>query len=277
MKVRTEAVAVPLAVVLVVAAFVVPHLHLGIVTPLIHTNIFPIHKYAETAPIFGWWNAHVGWGTPVAIVIGIAAVMWGPALAQRLPWRALILTTWATSCAWAFSLAMIDGWQRGFAGRLTSENEYLRQVPSVTDIPGALRTFTRRIPDFQHDSWITHVAGHPPGALLTFVWLDRIGLGGGAWAAALCLLVGSSAAAAIIVALRAVQRRDHRTARRAVRRGGADRDLDRGVRRRVLRRRRRMGHRAARAVGRPQRALRPRSPPSRPDCCWAGRSSSITA
>ena len=213
MKVRTEAVAVPVAVVLVVAAFVVPHLHLGIVTPLIHTNIFPIDKYAETAPIFGWWNAHVGWGTPVAIVIGVAAVMWGPALAQRLPWRALTLTSWATSCAWAFSLAMIDGWQRGFAGRLTSENEYLRQVPSVTDIPGALRTFTRRIPDFQHDSWITHVAGHPPGALLTFVWLDRIGLGGGAWAAALCVLVGSSAAAAIIVALRACS--DEATARLA--------------------------------------------------------------
>jgi hypothetical protein len=212
-KVRTEAVAVPLAVVLVVAAFVVAHLHLGIVTPLIHPNIFPIHKYAETAPIFGWWNAHVGWGTPVAIVIGIAAVMWGPALAQRLPWRALTLTAWATSCAWAFSLAMIDGWQRGFAGRLTSENEYLRQVPSVTDIPGALRTFARRIPDFQHDSWITHVAGHPPGALLTFVWLDRIGLGGGAWAAALCVLVGSSAAAAIIVALRACS--DEPTARLA--------------------------------------------------------------
>ncbi len=213
MKVRTEAVAVPVAVVLVVAGFVVPHLHLGIVTPLIHTNIFPIHKYAETAPIFGWWNAHVGWGTPVAIVIGIAAVMWGPALAQRLPWRALTLAAWATSCAWAFSLAMIDGWQRGFAGRLTSENEYLRQVPSVTDIPGALRTFARRIPDFQHDSWITHVAGHPPGALLTFVWLDRIGLGGGAWAAALCVLVGSSAAAAIIVALRACS--DEATARLA--------------------------------------------------------------
>lgn len=213
MKVRSEAVAVPLAVVLVVAAFVVPHSHLGIVTPLIRTNTFPVHKYAETAPIFGWWNAHVGWGTPVAVVLGIAATAWGPTLAQRLPWRALTLTAWATSFAWAFSLAMIDGWQRGFAGRLTTENEYLRQVPSVTDIPAALRTFARRIPDFQHDSWITHVSGHPPGALLTFVWLDRIGLGGGAWAAVLCVLVGSSAAAAIIVTLRACS--DEATARLA--------------------------------------------------------------
>jgi hypothetical protein len=57
------------------------------------------------------------------------------------------------------------------------------------------------------------VSGHPPGALLTFVWLDRIGLGGGAWAGLLCLLVGSSAAAAIVVAIRALN--DERTARLA--------------------------------------------------------------
>ena len=42
------------------------------------------------------------------------------------------------------------------------------------------------------------------GALFTFVWMDRIGLGGGAWAGLLCLLAGSSAAAAIIIAFRAL-------------------------------------------------------------------------
>ena len=52
------------------------------------------------------------------------------------------------------------------------------------------------------------MSGHPPGALLTFVWLDRIGLGGGAWAGLLCLLVGSSAAAAIVVAVRALTDED---------------------------------------------------------------------
>ena len=60
---RREAVAVALAVALVVAAFVVPHLHLGIVTPLIHSTSKQIHDYAGTAPIFGWWKLHVGWGS----------------------------------------------------------------------------------------------------------------------------------------------------------------------------------------------------------------------
>ena len=210
---RRDLVAVALAVVLVVAAFVVPHLGLGIVTPLINATPERFRDFAGTAPIFGWWNAHVGWGTVPAIVIGAAAVLAGQSVAQRLPWRALPWVVWATSCAWAFSLAMIDGWQRGFAGRLTARHEYLRQVPTVDDIPEAVRTFADRILDFQPDSWITHVSGHPPGALLTFVWLDRIGMGGGAWAGALCLLVGSSAAAAIVVAVRALA--DESTARLA--------------------------------------------------------------
>lgn len=210
---RRELVAATLAVLLVAAAFVVPHLHLGIVTPLINSTPAQIRMYADTAPIFGWWDAHVGWGTGPAILIGGAAVLWGPTVARRLGWRRLVLATWITSAAWAFALAMVDGWYRGFTHRLEAPNEYLRQVPTVTDIPAALRTFARRIPDFQPDSWITHVSGHPPGALLTFVWLDRLGLGGGAWAGLLCLVVGSSAAAAIIVAVRALS--DEDTARLA--------------------------------------------------------------
>ncbi|AQA06149.1 hypothetical protein BVC93_05365 [Mycobacterium sp. MS1601] len=201
---RREFVAVGLAVLLVVAAFVVPKLDLGIVTPLINADAERFEAFAGAAPIFGWWNAHVGWGTVPAVFIGGAAVLWGSAVAARLSFRMLLWVTWAVSACWAFSLAMIDGWQRGFAGRLTAHHEYLRQVPTVDDIPYAVRTFASRIIDYQPDSWMTHVSGHPPGALLTFVWLDRIGLGGGAWAGLFCLLIGASAAAAILIAVRAL-------------------------------------------------------------------------
>ena len=199
---RREVIAALVAVLLVAAAFVVPQLHLGIVTPLINSTPRQIQMYAEAAPIFGWWEAHVGWGTVPAILIGFGTALWGPSVARRLPWRAVPWVTWAVSGGWAFSLAMIDGWQRGFAHRLATTNEYLRQVPSVTDIPYAVRSFSSRILDFQPHSWITHVSGHPPGALLTFVWLDRIGLGGGMWAAVFCVLIGTSAAAAVVVTTR---------------------------------------------------------------------------
>ena len=77
------------------------------------------------------------------------------------------------------------------------------------------------------------------------MWLDRIGLSGGAWAGLLCLLVGSSAAAAIVVAVRALSGED--LARRAAPfvAVAPDGDLGRGVGRRVLRGRRGVGPRAA--------------------------------
>lgn len=209
---RREAIAAAIGVVLVAAAFVLPRLHLGIRSRH-HAAPDRFGAHAGAAPLFGWFETHFGWGTIPAIAIGLAAVIWGPMLAPRLRWRVLIGVTWATACAWAFLLAMIDGWQRGFAGRLTTRDEYLHEVPGITDIPRAVRTFSDRILDFQPHSWTTHVSGHPPGALLTFVWLDRIGLSGGAWAGLLCLVVGSSAAAAIVIALRAIA--DEATARGA--------------------------------------------------------------
>ncbi|OBF68951.1 hypothetical protein A5753_21750 [Mycobacterium sp. 852002-51971_SCH5477799-a] len=207
-----EAVAVTVAVVLVAAAFVLPRMNSG-VHPRLDVGAQKFATHAGSAPIFGEWLIHASWGTGPAIAIAIAIVAWGPILAQRLSWRSLTLGSWATACGWAFSLAMIDGWQRGFAGRLTTRDEYLWQVPGITDIGATLRTFASRIVDYQPNSWTTHVSGHPPGALLTFVWLDRLGLHGGAWAGLACLLAGSSATAAVVIAVRALA--DEQTARSA--------------------------------------------------------------
>lgn len=206
-----DAVAVSIGAALVAAAFVLPRMNLG-VRPRLDVGAEKFATHAGSAPIFGEWLIHAGWGTGPAIALAVAVVAWGPTLAQRLSWRALTLGSWAVAGGWAFALAMIDGWQRGFAGRLTTRDEYLSQVPGITDIPATLRTFAGRIVDYQPHSWTTHVSGHPPGALLTFVWLDRIGLHGGAWAGLLCLLAGSSAAAAVVVGVRALA--DEATARR---------------------------------------------------------------
>lgn len=209
---RRESFAVAGAAVLVAAAFVLPRLNWGI-NPRRDTGLERFAMRAGAAPIFGYWDIHVSWGTAAAILIAMSTVLWGPVVAQRLSWRMLTVGTWLTACAWAFSLAMIDGFGRGFADRLTTRDEYLSEVPGIADIPATLRTFAGRIVDFQPHSWTTHVSGHPPGALLTFVWLDRLGLHGGAWAGLLCLLVGSSAAAAVLVAARTLA--DEATARRA--------------------------------------------------------------
>ncbi|MEU0148214.1 hypothetical protein ABZ119_19980 [Streptomyces sp. NPDC006288] len=155
-------------------------------------------------PLLASWDPHLGPGTPAAVAVAVAVVAYGPRLAARLPWRALLLTCWTGSVAWILSLALVEGWYRGIARRLTTKHEYLRVIDRFDDIGSALRGFTDHIVIGPPGNWPAHVAGHPPGATLTFVGLDRAGLGGGAWAGMWCIVLGGSAAVAVMVALRAL-------------------------------------------------------------------------
>ncbi|MGW2641642.1 hypothetical protein [Streptomyces sp. NPDC001348] len=184
--------AVAAAVLLVLTAVVVGrHIQDG------HHTLF-----VHWPPLFADWDPHIGPGTPAAVVVAAAVVAYGPRLAARLRPGALLATTWGAAMAWIWSLALVDGWQRGVAGRLTTRHEYLRAVDRFQDIPATLRDFTHHIVWGTPEPWPTHVAGHPPAATLTFVLLDRVGLGGGAWAAAWCITVGATACVAVLVTVR---------------------------------------------------------------------------
>ncbi|MFH9005441.1 hypothetical protein ACH4E5_19690 [Streptomyces afghaniensis] len=169
--------------------------------------------FVDWPPLLASWGPHLGPGTPAAVLLAIATVAYGPALAARLPWRALLPLTWATATAWICSLALIDGWDRGIARRLTTRYEYLQVIDRFDDIPAALRDFTQHILLDSPDNWPAHIAGHPPAATLTFVLLDRIGLRGGGWAGMWCITVGATACVAVLVTIRALA--DEPLARRA--------------------------------------------------------------
>jgi hypothetical protein len=164
-------------------------------------------------PLLATWDPHLGPGTPAAIAVAAAVVAYGPSLAARLPWRPLLPVVWGTAMAWTWSLALVDDWHRGVAGRLTTRNEYLQVIGRFHDIPGTLRDFTHHILIDSPGNWPAHVAGHPAGATVTFVLLDRIGLGGGAWAGAFVITAGTTATAAVLIAVRTLA--DERLARRA--------------------------------------------------------------
>ncbi|MEW2513387.1 hypothetical protein [Streptomyces sp. NPDC046870] len=169
--------------------------------------------FVHWPPLLAEWDPHVGPGTPAAVLVAVAVVVYGPAVAARLPWRGLLLAAWAAALAWTWSLALVDGWRRGVAERLTTRNEYLTVIGRFHDLPAALRDFTHHIVSGSPGPWPAHVAGHPPAATVTFVLLDRAGLRGGGWAGAWCVTVGATACVAVLVAVRALA--DERLARRA--------------------------------------------------------------
>ena len=136
-------------------------------------------------------------------------------LARRLRWRPLLVASWVLASAWALALAGTSG-PNGITHRLTTPDEYLPELAHVHGLGGYLATFTQHVHDPAAGQflWSTHVSGGPPGMLLTFAVLARIGLGGPTWAALLVVLAGTAAVPAAAMTARCVA--GQAAARRAV-------------------------------------------------------------
>ena len=157
----------------------------------------------DVPPLHSKWDPKVGAGTVPAVVLALLGWRYAASLAERLQWRRLLLGSYALGLAWLLALAYVDG-PGGLSRVLGNPYEYLEAARVTTDISAMLDGFVNRIPYSAEDNWVTHVAGHPPGALLVFVVLDRLGLGGD-WSAGLVVtLVAATTAPAVLVALRAL-------------------------------------------------------------------------
>ena len=156
-------------------------------------------------PLVAFWHPHVGWGTPLAILSLLLGLQLQQ-VAAVLPWRRLLFAGWLLNLAWMCSLTLVDGLQRGWIDVLLDPNEYLHDLHRISDPWTFLSSFTHYVafgPEIDGDLvWTTHVAGHPPLTTLIFWLLARIGLSGGFWAGALCILVASAASVALPVTLR---------------------------------------------------------------------------
>ena len=131
----------------------------------------------EFPPLHATWDPRFGSATLPAIAIGLALWLGLPRLAERLSWRALLVTAFASTWIWTMALAMTEG-KDGLARVFERRQEYVYDAQHVTSISHMMHTFIDRIPLTHRDNWHVHVAGHPPGALLFFVLLDRLGVTG---------------------------------------------------------------------------------------------------
>lgn len=171
-----------------------------VVGAVLRARDVPIH--AEIAPLYGHTDLHARpVATPAAIAVAVLVLVGAP-LAERLRWRPLLVVACALTAAWTTALAAVDGWDRGIVSRLRAPSQFLHDLPGLPGSHELLRTWDDRIPTNAPGMWTTHVAGHPPGALMFFELLDRIGLGGDLRGAFVCIVLGASAVAAVAVTVR---------------------------------------------------------------------------
>jgi hypothetical protein len=99
------------------------------------------------------------------------------------------------------ALAMTEGTD-GLARTFERKQEYVYDAQRVSSISTMLHEFIDRIPLDSVDNWHVHVAGHPPGALLYFVGLDRLGVTDPFWIGVVCVTIASTAIVAVMLTLR---------------------------------------------------------------------------
>jgi hypothetical protein len=179
----------------------------AVVVPL--ATGWQVHARADrddgVAPLHALWDPKVGPGTLPALALALAGVRWGPALADRLRWRPLLLGSYAAGLAWLLSLALVDG-PAGISRVLGNPDEYLRSARQVSDVHRLLETYVARIPLAAPHHWPVHLAGHPPGMVLFFVLLVRLGLGGDLAAGLVVTGLAATLPLAVLVTLRALGR-----------------------------------------------------------------------
>lgn len=206
---RAPWIGLGVVLVLVVAAFVVPRL----TGWEVYSRAPRSASDRAVPPLHGLWEPKLlGPGTLPALVIAVLSWRYAASVARRLSWRPLLAVSWVVSLAWMLALALVDG-TAGLSRQLGNPFEYLRTAREVTDVGVLLSTWNDHIPLDSPDAFVTHVSGHPPAALLFFVGLVRLGLGGDLAAGVVVTLLAATTAAGVLVTLRALDLED--LARRA--------------------------------------------------------------
>jgi hypothetical protein len=152
-------------------------------------------------PLHADWHPRVGPGTLPAVAVAAMVVRYGFWASALWPWYRVLTGAYLAALAWSASLALVDGLD-GVGHILTTDYEYLDTARAVDDIPVTLRSYIERIPMDRSDNWPVHIAGHPPGALLFFVALVRVGLGTGLAAGSVVLLLAATTPVAVLITLR---------------------------------------------------------------------------
>jgi methylthioxylose transferase len=147
-------------------------------------------------PLHAVYEPRVGVPDVPAVLLAVAVLLFLPRLAHRARWPVVLVASTVAATAWTVAVNATDG-RWGLVHGLDNRHEYLADVHRVGSPFVFLRGFTDHISEYA-----THTRGHPPGFVLVLWFLDRLGLSGAGWAAALCIGAAGIGVAAVLITVR---------------------------------------------------------------------------
>jgi len=159
------------------------------------------------APLVARFAPHLSPTALIPVAVAAVVLLFAPRLVERLGWRGLLVAAFLGAVVWAVAVALADG-PAELTRPLHFPNDYLADVRLVGSPGVFLSHFVSTIGRFHQ-----HVRAHPPGLVLLLWAMDRLGMGGPGWEAALEVVGGAAMVPAVLIGVREVA--GERNARKA--------------------------------------------------------------
>lgn len=171
---------------------------------MVYPLVTGVDVRVHAPPMHADWGPSFSWRLALPVVVAAAVLAYWRPLTARLQWPAFLAVTFVTAWAWTFTLAIADEGRDGLSRLFDRPGEYVKDAVSVNDVGLMMQEFVSRIPYSSPENWYVHVAGHPPGALLSFVLFDRLGIKDTFWIGFTVMTIGVTAVVAAAIAVRAL-------------------------------------------------------------------------
>ncbi|WP_257948035.1 hypothetical protein [Brevibacterium aurantiacum] len=152
-------------------------------------------------PLKARWTPHPAPTLVLPVLVALTGFLCWRRISSALNWGPYLAAVFAGSWLWTAALAHVGG-KESISKVFARPSEYFVDAKEVSSIPAFLSGFIERVPLRAPDHWPIHIAGHPPGATLFFILLDRIGIEDPYTAGVIVMTLGCTGVVAVLLTVK---------------------------------------------------------------------------
>ncbi|SDS83648.1 hypothetical protein SAMN04489751_3000 [Brevibacterium sandarakinum] len=163
-------------------------------------------------PMKARWTPDLAPTLVLPVLVALAGFLTWRLISAALKWAPYLAAVFAGSWLWTAALAHVGGTE-SISKVFARPSEYFVDAKEMSSIPAFLSGFIERVPLDAPGHWPIHIAGHPPGATIFFILLDRIGISDPYTAGVIVMTLGCTGVVAVLLTVKTLA--SEKVARRA--------------------------------------------------------------
>ncbi|GAA1865452.1 glycosyltransferase family 39 protein [Brevibacterium marinum] len=152
-------------------------------------------------PLKARWGPELTPTLMLPVLVAATGFLCWRRISSALTWGPYLAAVFAGSWLWTAALAHVGG-RDAISKVFARPSEYFVDAKEVSSIPDFVSGFIERVPLHSDGNWPIHIAGHPPGATLFFILLDRLGIADPYTAGVIVMTLGCTGVIAVLLTIK---------------------------------------------------------------------------